>query len=91
MERRWSLHAVKMNGSSRSYINELWGQKADEADLEQTGADKKSDRRNQGAVMMGRGRQVVVVVVVVVAVEESWTKTEQLNHNEAEQEEKKHY
>jgi len=31
MERRWSLHAVKMNGSSRSYINELLGQKADEA------------------------------------------------------------
>ena len=41
--------------------------------------------------MMGSCRRVVVVVVVVVAVEESWTKTEQLNHNEAEQEGNKHY
>ena len=27
MERRWSLHAVKMNGSNRSYINELLAKK----------------------------------------------------------------
>ena len=27
MERRWSLHAVKMNGSNRSYIIELLAKK----------------------------------------------------------------
>ena len=48
MERRWSLHAVKMNGSSRSYINELLGQKADEADWLQPGADKKRRQKPRG-------------------------------------------
>ena len=48
MERRWSLHAVKINGSNRSYINGLPGQKADEADWLQPGADKKRRQKLRG-------------------------------------------